>query len=177
MFIRLSQRGKIKPIRPVKIFKACETRDAFAYMQRGTHIGKILIRFDGENATGDISKAITTTSSTTFRPDAAYLLVGGLGGLGRAVSTWMVENGARHLVFLSRSGAQSSDEQAFLEELRYQGCQPIAIAGTVANIEDVERAIEATPMQICGVIHLGMVLKVSKPLFYIFKLQDSYQLT
>jgi len=37
---------------------------------------------------------------TCLRSDASYLLVGDLGGIGRAVASWMVEKGARHLVFL-----------------------------------------------------------------------------
>ncbi|KAJ5161517.1 type I iterative polyketide synthase, partial [Penicillium capsulatum] len=153
------QRGKVKPIRPVKIFPASETRDAFAYMQRGTHIGKILIQFTGENALADIPKALTIAPTMSFRQDAAYLMIGGLGGIGRAMSNWLVENGARHLVFLSRSGGRSPAEQAFLHELRSQGCQPVAIAGSVTKIEDVERAVAASPMPISGMIHLGMVLK------------------
>jgi hypothetical protein len=131
-------------------------------MQRGTHIGKILIRFTGENAAADIPNGITTTPTMSFRPDATYLLVGGLGGIGRAVSNWLVENGARHLVFLSRSGAHMHSDPAFLEELRSQGCQPVTITGSVANMDDVDRAVTASPIPIAGVIHLGMVLKVSR---------------
>lgn len=130
-------------------------------MQRGSHIGKILIRFAGANAVANIPKGITATSAMSFSPDAAYLLIGGLGGIGRAVSNWLVENGARHLVFLSRSGAHLPREQDFLEELRSQGCQPVAIMGSVANMDDVERAVATSPKPIAGVIHLGMVLKVS----------------
>jgi NAD(P)-dependent dehydrogenase (short-subunit alcohol dehydrogenase family)/acyl carrier protein len=32
------------------------------------------------------------------KPDATYLITGGLGGLGRRVARWLVERGARHLV-------------------------------------------------------------------------------
>lgn len=161
MFARLSLRGKIQPIRPVKVFNASNTREAFAYMQRGTHMGKILIRFTGEDTAANIPKAITIAPTMSFRPDAAYLIVGGLGGIGRAVANWLVENGARHLVFLSRSGARTPGDQAFFQELRSQDCQPVAIAGSVANMNDVTQAVTATSMPIAGLIHLGMVLKVS----------------
>jgi hypothetical protein len=66
-------------------------------------MGKILIRFRGEDAVANIPKAISMASTISFRPDVAYLIVGGLGGIGRAVANWLVENGARHLVFLSRA--------------------------------------------------------------------------
>jgi epothilone polyketide synthase E len=38
-----------------------------------------------------------------FRPDASYVITGGLGALGLRVARWMVGRGARHLVLLSRS--------------------------------------------------------------------------
>jgi amino acid adenylation domain-containing protein len=37
------------------------------------------------------------------RPDAAYLITGGLGGLGLLVARWLAERGARRLILLSRS--------------------------------------------------------------------------
>ncbi|KAJ5217474.1 type I iterative polyketide synthase [Penicillium citrinum] len=159
MFTRLGLRGKIHPIRPVKVFDSSNTREAFAYMQRGTHMGKLLIQFTGENSVVNIPKTIFTASTVSFRSDAAYLIVGGLGGIGRAVANWLVENGARHLVFLSRSGVRSPGDQAFFRELQSQGCQPVAIAGSVTNMDDVMRAVTASPFPITGLIHLGMVLK------------------
>jgi acyl transferase domain-containing protein/SAM-dependent methyltransferase/acyl carrier protein/ribosomal protein S18 acetylase RimI-like enzyme len=43
-------------------------------------------------------------ASLRLRPDAAYLITGGLGGLGLKVARWMAEEGARHLVLLGRRG-------------------------------------------------------------------------
>lgn len=42
----------------------------------------------------------------SFRAEVSYLLVGGLGGLGRSIAMWMVENWAKHLIFLSRGGGK-----------------------------------------------------------------------
>ncbi|KAL1852331.1 Mycolipanoate synthase [Paecilomyces lecythidis] len=106
------------------------------------------------------SKKITVAPLTTSKSEAAYFLVGGLGGIGRAVSNWMVGNGARHLIYLSRCG-NSQGSEAFIEELRSQGCQPVIINGSVSNIGDVERAIAVSRKPISGVIHLGMVQKPS----------------
>jgi hypothetical protein len=159
-FYRLNRGGHLKPIHPIKVFDACNAHQALAYMQRGTHIGKILVKIAG----GDDADSIPMIKpSPRFAPDAAYLLVGGLGGIGRAVSTWMVENGAKTLVILSRSGAKSSPDQAFLEELRFQGCTAVVVGGDVSDINDVRSAIAKSPRPISGVIHLGMVLRVSRP--------------
>jgi len=42
-------------------------------------------------------------SSLRWRPDASYLVTGGLGGLGLEVARWMVAQGARRLVLLGRT--------------------------------------------------------------------------
>ena len=36
-----------------------------------------------------------------------YLLVGGMGGFGRSIATWMAEKGAKKMAFVSRSGSST----------------------------------------------------------------------
>lgn len=151
------KQGFIKPIRPVKVFPAESVKEAFHYMQKGKHIGKILITIPKE------AKQLSTSASQTvikFSPTATYLIVGGMRGLGRAIATWMAEHGARSFVFLSRSAGQQADDQAFLAELAAQGCSAIASEGSVVELDDVKRAIELAPSRIAGVLQLSMVLKV-----------------
>ena len=38
------------------------------------------------------------------RPDASYLITGGLGGLGLTIADWLADHGARHLVLTGRGG-------------------------------------------------------------------------
>jgi acyl transferase domain-containing protein/aryl carrier-like protein len=42
-------------------------------------------------------------SKITFREDAAYLITGGTGGLGREVARWFAQHGARRLILLGRT--------------------------------------------------------------------------
>ena len=44
------------------------------------------------------------TQPVRLRPDAAYLVTGGLGRLGLKVARWMAEQGARHLALMGRKG-------------------------------------------------------------------------
>ncbi|GJJ08186.1 Type I Iterative PKS [Clathrus columnatus] len=46
--------------------------------------------------------------TVAFNPHAAYVLIGGIGGLGISLASYMVHNGARHIVVTSRSGAKAS---------------------------------------------------------------------
>jgi hypothetical protein len=149
--------GVVKSIAPLKIFHASEIADSFRYMQKGVHMGKIVIQMP-EDPTELLSTPVVR--DLDLRPDASYLLVGGLGGLGRAITTWMVERGARRFVFLSRS-ADSQAHRAFLNELETQGCSTQIFSGSVSNLADVVNTVQNTSKPIAGVIQMSMVLRVS----------------
>ncbi|NWG15753.1 MAG: type I polyketide synthase [Chloroflexi bacterium] len=48
-------------------------------------------------------KAANTLPPLRFRPDASYLITGGLGGIALRAARWMVENGARRLILVGRT--------------------------------------------------------------------------
>ena len=56
-----------------------------------------------------------------IRPDASYLITGGLGSLGLQTAQWLVAAGAQQLILTGRRGVQSPIQQAILDELRAQG--------------------------------------------------------
>jgi hypothetical protein len=103
----------------------------------------------------------TPATPVQFRSDAGYLLVGGLGGLGRAISTWMVENGARNIIFFSRSAEESPGTTPFFNELRGKGCMVSTFAGSVNKLSDVKDAVEQSDVPIAGVMQMSAVMKVS----------------
>lgn len=152
------RRGSIHPIQPVKIFEAADIVSALRYMQAGTHLGKILVHMP-ENP--DSLPLPVVKAFPSFRPDASYLLVGGLGGIGRSVSTWLVERGATELIFLSRSAGKSDDDQAFIRELETQACHVICVAGDVTSQEDVNEAVNRRTRPLAGVLQMAVDLKVS----------------
>ncbi|KAK6826532.1 hypothetical protein RU639_005411 [Aspergillus parasiticus] len=151
------QEGKAGPINPVTVFDAANVVKAFRYMQSGQHMGKIIVKMPDLPSALPVARVHEMTAY--FPANASYLLVGGLGGLGRAIATWMVEKGARHLVFLSRTGANTFDSSSFIKTLECQGCDAITVVGNVGDIDDVQRAVSAAKTPIAGVIQLSMVLK------------------
>ncbi|KAL9609780.1 MAG: hypothetical protein Q9167_005476 [Letrouitia subvulpina] len=58
-----------------------------------------------------------------FCGDSSYIVLGGLGGLGRYTLTWMVSKGAKHLVTLSRSGLRSKAAQETAETIEQLGAE------------------------------------------------------
>jgi NAD(P)-dependent dehydrogenase (short-subunit alcohol dehydrogenase family) len=153
--------GFLKPISSVKTFEADAVLEAFRYMQQGLRMGKIIISM--RDAQGNIKTDTNTVAQTkaapSLDPSGSYLLVGGLGGLGRAVSRWMVEQGARRLVYLSRSaGAYTLDQQSFIKEIQSMGCEVRLIQGSVTSTSDVRKAVAASP-NLKGILQMSMVLR------------------
>ena len=152
------RQGDIQPIQPTTCFDAAQVEHAFRSLQKGHHIGKLVVRIPADHSLLATAKA---RGSFSLRPDASYLLVGGLGGLGRSVSIWLAEHGARNLIFLSRSGDGNSREtKALVEELAAAGCSAQIVAGSVARLDDVRHVITQARLPVTGVVQMSMVLRV-----------------
>ncbi|KAM3080176.1 hypothetical protein ACMFMF_003585 [Clarireedia jacksonii] len=96
-----------------------------------------------------------------FHPNASYLLVGCLGGLGRSFAKWMVAQGARSFIFLSRSGASNTEAAEFVARLRSLKIDVKVIQGDVTSLSDVQAAVSAANAPIKGVIQAALTLKDS----------------
>ncbi|GKT49660.1 highly reducing polyketide synthase ZEA2 [Colletotrichum spaethianum] len=97
-----------------------------------------------------------------LQPDATYVLAGGLGGLGRNIATFLVDLGAQHICFLSRSSTASQDAEALMTELRQR---QVSVSAYKCDISDM-RSLRATLQQcrqvhppIKGIIQCAMVLR------------------
>ncbi|KAI2775644.1 hypothetical protein F4815DRAFT_395247 [Daldinia loculata] len=99
------------------------------------------------------------TGELSFDPEASYIITGGLGGLGKAISSWMAERGARYITAISRSAGRSAEDKAFIAELKSQGCVLTPVAGPIQDFELVKSAVAQSPKPVKGVIHLAMVLR------------------
>jgi NAD(P)-dependent dehydrogenase (short-subunit alcohol dehydrogenase family) len=111
----------------------------------------------------------------TLSPDATYLLVGGLGGIGSSIARRLVALGARHLVFISRTAASPSKVQAnVVRELENAGTQVVLKSCDVANRVELVAVLASLP-PIRGVIQAAMVLRVC-PLFELIYFLSHFQL-
>ena len=72
----------------------------------------------------------------------------------------MIQNGARRLAFLGRSGADRPAAAQQVEELSKKGAEVQVIRGDVACSADVENAMTQIVHPIGGVIHAAMGLGV-----------------
>lgn len=140
-------------------FPAVQISEPFRYMQRSQHIGKLVVMMPDDAAQELPTEDVCETFQ--LRDDRAYLFAGGMGSLGRAIATWLVEKGAREIVFLSRSAGTLPEHERFVQELAVMGCKATLVAGDVVNHDHVVRAVKAATKQIGGILQAAMVLRVS----------------
>ncbi|KAK2761767.1 putative secondary metabolism biosynthetic enzyme [Arachnomyces sp. PD_36] len=148
--------GHIKPIAPVQTFDTNELAKVETTVRKTEVIGKVVVRAAQRP---ESLRQISIAPEIEFREDVSYLLVGGLGGLGQAISTCMIERGARHFIYLSRTAGDSEEYADFFCELESQGCSVQAFSGDVANIDDVKHVVREAKYRISGVLHMAMVLQ------------------
>lgn len=123
-----------------------ELEDAFKHIQRAPYLNHVSITA-GDETSGLVPvrrQDATKSLRASIDPDGTYVLAGGLGGLGRSICEMLVNNGARYLAFLSRSGASSEQSQAFLQSLADHGvmfgvyqvdiCDKTALQGTIESL-------------------------------------------
>ncbi|KAL4738206.1 hypothetical protein BDV11DRAFT_216094 [Aspergillus similis] len=149
--------GELTPLQ-VQEFPAEEAQDAFRSMGSG-NTEKVAITMPEEPSSLPVC---FSRREPSFRNDAIHLIVGGLGGLGRSVSSWMASHGACHFVFFSPSAA-SKENDDFVLELRAQGCRLELVSGDISNSEDVDALIKGLDknIPIAGVMQASMALEVT----------------
>jgi acyl transferase domain-containing protein/NADPH:quinone reductase-like Zn-dependent oxidoreductase/acyl carrier protein len=149
--------GVYRPIPVDSAFQISNVREAFEYMRRGEHIGKIVVEQDVDS----MVVAPPVEPETIFLEEASYLLTGGTGGLGLEVADWMSRRGAGHLVLVSRSGADERAERQ-IARMRRRGTRVTVAHGDVTDRERLREIVDEARKgaeKLRGVFHLAAVLE------------------
>ncbi len=103
-------------------------------------------------------RAEDSAASASIRNDGAYLVTGGLSGIGLKVAAWLAERGAAQVIVMGRRSASVEAEQIF-RKMRDQGVVVSVCQGDVSREADVQVAIEqAWKFALRGVFHCAGVL-------------------
>jgi acyl transferase domain-containing protein/NADPH:quinone reductase-like Zn-dependent oxidoreductase/aryl carrier-like protein len=154
--------NRLAPL-PQHVYPIAEALSAFRFMQQSKHVGKIVLALRTSGGADATPLAMAPSEGPlAFRPDATYLITGGLGGFGLAVARWMVERGARHLALLGRRGTHSEEARKAVAELKQHGCRLVVFRADVAKEDDLAAVLatiqrDGPPLR--GVIHAAMVLE------------------
>jgi NAD(P)-dependent dehydrogenase (short-subunit alcohol dehydrogenase family)/acyl carrier protein len=160
--LALYEQGTLRGPQPVETFTFSQLANALRKMQTGRHIGKLVAVVEPD----DVVKfqAPPASERPLFRPEASYLLVGGLGGLGTATALWMGSRGARHLLLLNRSGADNEAARTTMAALEADGCAVTALTCDIADearLASVLAHARQNLPPIRGVVQGAMVLRDS----------------
>ena len=153
----LIQNGKIKPAGPLTEVSYAEAQKGFRLLQMGKVFGKVIL-VPGDQDMVPVAPP-TYTNRPLFDPAKSYLLVGGLGGIGRTLAEWMFRKGARKIAFLSRSGASRGDAKETVEWLQTRDVEVHVFAADVANYTAVYESIKTLGSSLGGVFQAAMVLR------------------
>jgi NADPH:quinone reductase-like Zn-dependent oxidoreductase/acyl carrier protein len=153
----LLRQGAIKPVTPLTVYPISKVEDAMRYMQGGKHHGKIALSWSPQDV---IPVLYNPSSQVQLSNNATYMVVGGLGGLGRSIIRLLVECGARHICVMSRSGITKPSQQQVLDELQSRGVitrvYKCDISDAAALKDTLEMVTPAMP-PVRGVVHSAAV--------------------
>ncbi|MFE3738576.1 SDR family NAD(P)-dependent oxidoreductase, partial [Streptomyces sp. NPDC059134] len=141
--LALFAEGALQPL-PVRVWDVRRAREAFRFMSRAQHVGKIVLRLP-----------------VRWAAEGTVLVTGGTGGLGRELARHLVDTrGVRRLLLVSRSGPAAEGVDAFREELVGLGAHVDVTACDVTDRSAVEALLASVPEEypLTAVIHTAGVL-------------------
>lgn len=149
---------------PVNIYSASQAEKALRLLQAGKHRGKLVLQYRDDVVLSVLPRP--PLASWRLDSSAAYVLVGGLGGLGRSLARMLANLGARKICFLSRSGASSATAPAsvvqLLSSLEERGVQVKTYPCNIADRASLDAALKRCRTEvgpIRGVVQCAMVLR------------------
>ncbi|KAH6080707.1 hypothetical protein HBI67_026930 [Parastagonospora nodorum] len=159
--IQLLNARQRPPMTPITSLPVSALDQAMQSMRTGQHMGKLVLRTGPDDRVRVKPRDLKPICLDDV--DATYLVLGGLGGVGYAITSWMVEKaGARNILVVSRT-AESHHRRPALEKLAAaHGCA-IHVRNCDVSDADAVHALLANVARspippIAGVIHGTVVL-------------------
>jgi len=143
-------KGELKPL-PYQLYPASTVETAFRTMQQAKHTGKVVI---------DLNQ-----NPVKIEGEANYLILGGLGDLGLALTKWLIDQNAKHVVLVCRT-PPSPEKQSYIDLLCNKGATIEYIQANISNAEELKNVFEILAnsryplkgiFQCAGVVDDGML--------------------
>jgi polyketide synthase 5 len=138
-------------------YPLAEAATAIRVMAAAQHTGKLLLDIP---QTGTSRAVVPPQQATPFRNDGAYLVTGGLGGLGLFLAEKMAIAGCGRIVLTSRSQPTLKALET-IELIRAMGADVVVHCGDIADPTTAQRMVEAataTGLPVRGVLHAAAVI-------------------
>jgi NAD(P)-dependent dehydrogenase (short-subunit alcohol dehydrogenase family)/acyl carrier protein len=141
---------------PVQSFSAPAVEDAFNACLCEAHFGRVVV-----DMADKIVPLVGRLPRPAVRPDAAYLVTGGFGGIGLETIRWLCAQGAKHVAVLSRSGPSTERAREVVRRLEEGDVHILHEQVDIADREKLNSALGRILAQVPpvrGVIHCAGVL-------------------
>ncbi|MEN3222165.1 sulfolipid-1 biosynthesis phthioceranic/hydroxyphthioceranic acid synthase [Mycolicibacterium porcinum] len=139
-------------------YPLADAANAIRMISGAQHTGKLVLDIPH---TGSSRLVVPPSQVRVFRPDGAYIITGGLGGLGLFMAEKMAANGCGRIVLSSRS--QPTDQALeILGRIRATGVDVLVECGDIAESGTAERLVAvatADGYPVRGVLHAAGVIE------------------
>ncbi|KAF2475207.1 putative polyketide synthase [Lindgomyces ingoldianus] len=148
--------GTLQPVLPVTATPISEIETVFRMMQARKHTGKLVL----DTAPGKSVSA--KVQPLRLKVDGTYVIVGGLGKLGRQICSHLSALGAGYIILLSRQIFPPQDQAEVEKELSNKKTHVRIISCDVSKLEDVrklscELSTDFPPLK--GILQGPMILR------------------
>lgn len=159
--IHLYQEGSVRAAHPITPYPISDMEKAMRQMQVESHTGKLVLVPGTHDQVSVLSRP---RALRLEQADSTYLVTGGLGGIGRAITLWMIDRGAKHILITSRRGLSDPEAAQLLQSARSKGCNIQIRSCDISNEDSFvkllgECADKMPPIR--GVVQGAMHLDVS----------------
>jgi len=154
---RLTADG-VLPLPASTHYPLAEAATALRVMSAAEHTGKLILDIP---QAGNSSVVVPPEQARVFRPDGAYVITGGLGGLGLFLTEKMAAAGAGRIVLNSRA-VPNQKAMETIELIRATGSDIVVEGGDIALADTAQRlvtAATATGLPLRGVLHGAAVVE------------------
>lgn len=152
--IRAFVQGSIRPL-PVHVFPIQKANRAFRFMSQARHIGRIALSHRRA------LREKVVKSEIPLRQDGAYVITGGMGGLGMEIASRMAAHPVGTIVLVGRR-LPTGDTLAKIEAMKRAGADVLVMQCDVSDREECDRLFErigALPRPLRGIVHAAGVLE------------------
>ena len=139
-------------------YPLADAATAIRVMGAADHTGKLILDIP---RAGSSSVVLPPEQVQVFRPDGAYIITGGLGGIGLFLAEKMAAAGCGRIVLSSRSQPNQKVLET-IELVRAIGSDVVVECGDIAHVGTADRlvaAATATGLPLRGVLHAAAVVE------------------
>ena len=155
---QLTADGRL-PLPTTTHYPLADAATAVRVMRAAEHSGKLVLDVP---VSGHSTVVVSPEQARVFRRDGAYLITGGLGGLGLFLAA---EDGRRRAAAEScsrRALRPDAATQMAIDRIRSTGADIVVECGDIADPRTADRVVAAaiaTGLPVCGVLHAAAVVE------------------